>query len=495
MKLIWIGGIVFGVIFGVLLLVWAIYPLEKMDLIWIGVGFGALLLLALAIYPPRIIDPTETGVFLLLGKIEKVEKKGLYFWFRRPFGEVIRFPATQMKLEYTVLKPITREGRYYPQYETVKKQYKKAIKDKDDEKCKEYETTLDKMKKGTLGKEGEYKYTDCESVEIDKVEVAVYLKYPTKKKDLEKTEEGDLEGDLEKTEEGDLEGDLEKTEEGDLEKTLEVLGRPKNERELTEHFGGFVIGCLRDVLGRVEWKVAVENREHIAKEMTERFKEKNSPFMTTGFQSENIYVTITGVDISQTLTRLLSLPQEEFLRARAAEKEADRRATETIGTVVQMLAKAKGKEPEEIQREIKENPELEKEFLAFSKDLVVRKLGIEGQSYLDVRVQGAEGIERIFLNALAVWKKMSMERPSGEPTAGESTAGEPPTPAAAKTTKPEEPKEDMKEQINKLVDKRRLTEKEWDEVLKLIEKLPEFEKREAVKQIVRLAKEGKIRVI
>jgi len=505
-TVIWIGGIVLGIVFGVLLLVWAIYSL---GLIWTGGIVFVALLLVLAIYPLRRIRPTETGVFVFFERVRKVRESGLYFWFR-PFGEVIRFPITQMRLEYEVVKPITKKGRYYPQYQKVKKQLEQLEKTNDVAEREKYKTILDEMKGGTFKKEKEkekeggevyeYEYEECESIEIDKVGMAVYLKYPgPDKPDKDSDKSSDKNSDKSKGMAVYLkylglgkyfDKNSDRSRKKNLTKTLQTLGRPKNEKELTEHFRGFVIGCLRDVLGGVEWRVAVENREHIAKEMKKRFKEDNSPFMTAGFQPEDIYVALTIVDIPQTLTRLLSLPQEEFLKARAAEKEADKRATETVGTVIQMMAKARGKEPKVIQEEIEKQPDLKKEFLALSKDLVVRKLGIEGQSYLDIHVQGAKGIERAILNILAAWKRM----PMGSSAAEEPTVGEPPTPAeAVKTTEPE--KEDIEKQINKLVAKRRLTGKEWDKVLKLIGELPGSKGKEVNEQIVRLAKEGKIRVI
>jgi len=426
---------------------------------WIGVVFGVLLLIW-AICPIRRIRPTETGIFIFFEEVEKVRKRGVYFW-PRPFGEVIRFPITQMRLEYEVVKPITKKGRYYPQYQKVKKRLEELEKTKDVAEHEKYKTILDEMKGEIFKKEKEkekekeggevyeYEHEECESIEIDKIGMAVYLRYPGPNEDLGKKgsltkilqtlgrvlgrPKEDLGKDSNKgssNKGSSNKGSSNKGRKENLEKTLQTLGSPKNEKELTEHFRGFVIGCLRDVLGGVEWRVAVENREHITKEMKNRFEEEDSPFMTAGFQPKDIYVTLTIVDIPQTLTRLLSLPQEEFLRARAAEKEADRRAIETVGTVIQMMARIRGEGPKEIQEKIKKQPDLEKEFLALSKDLVVRKLGIEGRSYLDVHVQGAEGIEKTILNALAAWKRMPMGSP------------EPSTQTEAKTTETEEPEKE-----------------------------------------------------
>ena len=42
-------------------------------------------------------------------------------------------------------------------------------------------------------------------------------------------------------------------------------------------------------------------------------------------------------------------------------------------------------------------------------DLIVREQALGGRSLVDIRVQGAEGLERLILNALATWQRM----PSG----------------------------------------------------------------------------------
>lgn len=107
--------------------------------------------------------------------------------------------------------------------------------------------------------------------------------------------------------------------------------------------------------------------------------------------------------------RVIDLPpdyQKAAAKQRKLELEAAARSAETVGTVIEMMARARGKKPEDIQKEIEAHPEMQKEFLALAKDLVVRKLGIEGGGYLDIRVEGAEGIERMILNSLAAWQKI-----------------------------------------------------------------------------------------
>jgi len=121
-------------------------------------------------------------------------------------------------------------------------------------------------------------------------------------------------------------------------------------------------------------------------------------------QEWGVHVEKNGIQVKD-----ISMP-EEYQEAAAAEKkqklEAAARSAETIGTVLDMMAHAQGVTLEEVQKEIKENPDKQKEYLELAKDLAIRKLGIEGGSYLDIRVQGAGGLETMLLDALAAWQRM-----------------------------------------------------------------------------------------
>jgi regulator of protease activity HflC (stomatin/prohibitin superfamily) len=150
---------------------------------------------------------------------------------------------------------------------------------------------------------------------------------------------------------------------------------------------------------------------------------KDTTLIKKIFKDEwGITVEDNGIEI-----RTIGLP-EEYQEAAAAEKkrrfEAAARAAETVGTVIAMMAEARGKDPSDIQKEIEALPEMRKEFLDLAKDLIVRKLGIEGRSYLDVRVEGAEGLERSLLNALAVWQRMPMGNTGGRPKKPTTTPAE-----------------------------------------------------------------------
>jgi len=89
-----------------------------------------------------------------------------------------------------------------------------------------------------------------------------------------------------------------------------------------------------------------------------------------------------------------------------AEIDAKTRAVETVGTVIEMMSSARGKTADEIKKEIDTDSERQKEFLELAKDLIIRKIGIEGKGYIDIRIpetgsksEGGEFFEGFFEKA------------------------------------------------------------------------------------------------
>lgn len=103
-------------------------------------------------------------------------------------------------------------------------------------------------------------------------------------------------------------------------------------------------------------------------------------------------------------------PREEYQKAATfkylAERQKEKRAIETVGTVIEMMARSRSKTAKEIQDSIETDPKLQREFLDLSKDLIVRQIAIDGRSFVDIRVEGAEGIEKTLLDLFAAWKRM-----------------------------------------------------------------------------------------
>ncbi|KPJ57555.1 hypothetical protein AMJ49_00320 [Parcubacteria bacterium DG_74_2] len=136
-----------------------------------------------------------------------------------------------------------------------------------------------------------------------------------------------------------------------------------------------------------------------------------------GIQIEKNGMQIYKINLQPEYQAALAREKQMELEAKAtkvkAEIEAMARSAETVGTVIVMIAQARGKSVRAIKKEIDTNPRRRKEFLNLAKDLIIRKVGIEGRSYRDIRIQvkGAEGIEKTLLNALTLFK-IPMERDS-----------------------------------------------------------------------------------
>lgn len=110
----------------------------------------------------------------------------------------------------------------------------------------------------------------------------------------------------------------------------------------------------------------------------------------------------------------LALKKKTALEAEAAKKkmeiEAKARASETMGTVIEMLHQESGLSKKAIKQQIKDDPEAfvkkYKPILEKNWDLLNRKIAIEGKSFMDIRVEGAEGIERALLNIITAWQRI-----------------------------------------------------------------------------------------
>jgi len=116
----------------------------------------------------------------------------------------------------------------------------------------------------------------------------------------------------------------------------------------------------------------------------------------------------------------ISLPaehQEAATKKWLAQREAERRAAETVGAVILMMAEATGKKFEEVQAEIQADPERQKAFLEMAKDLVTRQMAIDGRSFVDIRTTGG-GLDQTLLKLAAAWQRMpggSQERQERQP--------------------------------------------------------------------------------
>lgn len=135
------------------------------------------------------------------------------------------------------------------------------------------------------------------------------------------------------------------------------------------------------------------NTDHEFEKSVKYFKEK------WGVQIEE-----NGVDL-----RDIDMPSE-YQEAAAAEKrlglEAAGAASQTVGMIIASMAKSRGKSVKEIQEMIDGSDELTAQFMETAKDLLMRKMAIDAGAFADIRVGGAEGLEKTLLNLLVAAKKI-----------------------------------------------------------------------------------------
>jgi len=111
------------------------------------------------------------------------------------------------------------------------------------------------------------------------------------------------------------------------------------------------------------------------------------------------------VDPSNEYRKFTTMAYEAETNRTRKEIEAEARSAETIGTLISMMAKAQGRKPEEVAEDIKNNPNAQREFLELSRDLLIRKMGIEGNAYLDIRTSSAEP-GKTLIDLVGAWLRM-----------------------------------------------------------------------------------------
>jgi hypothetical protein len=159
---------------------------------------------------------------------------------------------------------------------------------------------------------------------------------------------------------------------------------------------------IRDFFTTKTYKELVASDKRIGDEVYSRLEEEE---ILIEFQDRY------GVDLRKIEVKDID-PGEEFRKATLAKylgkKEREKRAEETIGSLIEMISIAEGVDPEDVSREIRQDPDMKEKFGKIATDLVHRRMAIDGKSFTDIRVEGAKGIEKGLLELLAFWKKFSI---------------------------------------------------------------------------------------
>jgi regulator of protease activity HflC (stomatin/prohibitin superfamily) len=135
-----------------------------------------------------------------------------------------------------------------------------------------------------------------------------------------------------------------------------------------------------------------------------------------GLRVEKDGLDIRGVDLPKEYEQAAARKKQLELEAEAEktkiEIESQARAIELAGTMIQMIRQETGMPLKEIKKGLRKDPEgfLKKHNQIIDKnlDLLQRKIAIEGGSFVDIRVGGAEGIEKALLEILTAWLRMPM---------------------------------------------------------------------------------------
>ena len=338
---------------------------------------------------PQIVGPEDMAILVILGEPEEFLDSGLH-WFPLFFGCFLKlFPKKMYNLDYTAREVVTRRGTEdgieygaqiltadsvayvrFPQF-YVRFQYK-------DKQGK----TRTKIVRETVKSEKEFK---------------------RRRRELKNKGILDIE----------VKGGL-----------VEIYRQqiPTDEAELKNFTEEAIVGALRVAIGKVTWRKATEDIEDVRKEAEEVFKSSDGALLTAGFHPDDLRLAIEEIKLPRELAQALPEPDKARLDAQAAKFVSQTRAIETVGTVIEMMAQSRGKTPEEIRDSIEADSDAQAEFLRLSQDLIKRRMAIDGDSFVDIRVEGADGIEKTLLNLVAAWQRMP---PGRKPKEKEEKKGRP----------------------------------------------------------------------
>lgn len=172
---------------------------------------------------------------------------------------------------------------------------------------------------------------------------------------------------------------------------------------------------VRDFITTNTYKEFIQGETRIDKGAMERLTEEGilAEFKNR-YGVELRKIEIKGIDPSKDLDNPI---RKATIQKYLAAQEGAKRAGETIGALINMMSEATGKPIEEIRKEVAGSEELKKEFSVISQDLIRRKMAIDGNCFTHIKVDGAEGFEKMFLNLLSLWKKV----PRSEKSSTDST--------------------------------------------------------------------------
>jgi regulator of protease activity HflC (stomatin/prohibitin superfamily) len=160
---------------------------------------------------------------------------------------------------------------------------------------------------------------------------------------------------------------------------------------------------MKEKAGKLKKEKKKEDKE-AGKKIEAGLKRIDESLATWGLELHRI--TVGDYDLDKTIIEA----RENVFRAErdavAAVHVSKTRARETVGAKLAMLSEATGVPIEELQKEIADNEDLRKAVDELSTDLIKRRMAIDGGSFVDIRVEGAEGGLKDLISLLSVFGRM-----------------------------------------------------------------------------------------
>ncbi len=121
---------------------------------------------------------------------------------------------------------------------------------------------------------------------------------------------------------------------------------------------------------------------------------------------ELLRITITDFDLPSAIKKARDDVQVRERQAEAAKFERVKRARETMGVLIQMVAEATGVSFTDAQAEVKSNPALKKEMAEFGKELITRRMSGDAKALTDIRVGGGGDLDKGLMGLIAAFSAL-----------------------------------------------------------------------------------------
>lgn len=331
---------------------------------WIGILIGisiVVTIVAWITHSIKIVGPEEMAVKVIYGKPVAFCDSGWIFDLRFPLPGCFlkKYLKKRYNLDYPSIEVISKEGWYPPSPEKIRPK-------------------------------GRRRWYEAQKITVH---ATAYIRFP-RKDEMRKGEPALFE--------------------------IYRSGVPTEEKALLNWTREAVMNAVRLAFGKITWKEATEEIEKITKETKKIFTKSDGLLMKAGFTKKGVDLAIPEIKRPAGLEKAYQDVERERLEAETAPFESEQRAEETMGYLIQIFCKLTGYARSTIERELRKDPSafVKKYKPMWEKawDLAHRRMAIDGRSYVDIRVKGARGIERMLLNLATAWQRMPMGRGRRERT-------------------------------------------------------------------------------